>query len=283
MVENTKYYYWGYNMDKYTLYLDESHTYDYNKKTKQHENPTFVIAGIIVKDEYHDTILSNKMDKLKCNIWNKCGNDPLYNDKILHELEMSRAITHKLSKLKNNYDKVFKNIHIYNFTYDYMTDIIKTSDITILGACIHENLLNDMNLSQSLNDLYSICMNIIIENYYHFLCTVNGIGSICYESMPDNQNKKVEKRYKYIRNTGTMFYPAKEINKRITSIEFKNKLANVVGLQIADFIPNSMGRYKLHKTYNNKEERNIPYSIIESKLYDGAVNNIDRFGLKIMP
>ena len=283
MVNFTKYCYWGYNMDKYTLYLDESRTYNYNKNTKEHENPTFVIAGIIVKDEYHDTILFNKIDKLKCNIWNKCENDPLYNDKILHELEMSRAITHKLGRLKNDYDKVFKNIHIYNFTYDYMTDIIKTSDITILGACIYEDLVNDMNLSQSLNDVYSICMNIIIENYYHFLCTVNGIGSICYESMPDNQNEKVEKRYKYIRNTGTMFYPAKEINRRITSIEFKNKLANIVGLQIADFIPNSMGRHKLHKTYNNKKERSIPYSVIESKLYDGAVNNMDRFGLKIMP
>lgn len=270
-------------MDEYTLYLDESRTYNYNKETNEQERPVFVIAGIIVKNKYHDTILSDKIDKLKCNVWNKCGNDPLYKEKVLHELEMSRAITRKLNKLKNNYDKIFKNIHIYNFTYDCMTDIVKTSDVTILGACIDEELLKNMHISQSLNDVYSICMNIIIENYYHFLCTVNGIGSICYESMPDNQNEKIRKRFNSIRNTGTMFYPAKEINKRITSIEFKNKLDNIVGLQIADFIPNSMGRYYLHKSYNNKKERNIPYSIIASKLYDGSVNNIDRFGLKIMP
>ena len=269
-------------MDEYTLYLDESHTGDYNEETKRKDHPVVVIGGIITKKEYHDTILSSKIDKLKCDIWNKDNRDKNYSEKVLHELEMSRAITRKIKRLNYDYNKIFKNQKIYDYVYDNMSDILKTSELTILGACIREDELKNMNSLQALNDELSICMNVIIENYYHFLCDVNGIGSICYESMPPNQNKKIQKRYNYIINTGTMFYPAKEIKSRITSLEFKSKKDNIVGLQIADFIPNSMGRHELHKIYKSKE-RNVPYSIIESKLYDGAVNRSDRFGLKIIP
>lgn len=126
-------------------------------------------------------------------------------------------------------------------------------------------------------------MNIIIENYYHYLCSVNGVGTICYESMPENQNEKIKKRYEIIRNTGSMFYPAKAINKRIKGITFKQKTDNIIGLQVADFIPNAIGRHVLNKTYNDKKQRNVSYSIIENKLYDGCIGNKNRFGAKIIP
>lgn len=272
----------GKNMDEYTLYLDESKTGNYNTITKMQEDPLFVIAGIIVKNSYHDTILSEQINSLKCSIWNRCDNDLLFKEHILHELEMSRAFTHKTKQLKFEYNKVFKNKHIYNYTYDMMSNIIENADIVIIGAGVMEKELQLMHLRQELNDELSICMNIIIENYYHFLCAVDGIGTICYESMPENQNAKIQKRYQIIRNTGTMFYPAKAINKRVKGIEFKNKLDNIIGLQVADFIPNAIGRHILNKVYNNKQ-RNVYYPIIESKLYDGSIGKIERFGIKKIP
>jgi len=80
-----------------------------------------------------------------------------------------------------------------------------------------------------------------------------------------------------------MFYPAKAINKRINGITFKGKTENIIGLQIADFIPNAIGRHILNKQYNDKKQRNVSYSIIENKLYDGFVGNKNRFGVKIIP
>lgn len=270
-------------MDEYTLYLDESYTGNFNQATKKKDNPLFIIAGIIVKNDYHDTTLTNRINTLKCNIWNKCNTDPDYKNHILHELEMSYAITRKTKKLKCEYNKVFKNKHIYNYTYDIMGDIIENADVTIIGACIFEDDLNKLHLKQELNDRLSICMNIIIENFYHFLCSINGIGTICYESMPENQNAKIRKRYEIIRNTGTMFYPAKSINKRIKGICFKNKTDNIIGLQVADFIPNAIGRHVLNKSYGNNKQRNVYYPILENKLYDGHVKNIHRFGIKKIP
>lgn len=273
----------GYTMDEYTLYLDESYTGNFNKITNKMDNPLFVIAGIIVKNDYHDTILSDKIISLKCNIWNRCGNDVDYKNHILHELEMSYAITRKIGKLKFDYNKVFKNKHIYNYTYDVMSNIIEEADLTIIGASIAEDELRKMHSLQDLNDILSICMNIVIENYYHFLCSVNGIGKICYESMPENQNAKIRKRYEIIKNTGTMFYPAKSINKRIKGIEFKNKTDNIIGLQVADFVPNAIGRHILNKSYNDNKQRNVYYPVLESKIYDGYVGNINRFGIKKIP
>ena len=80
-----------------------------------------------------------------------------------------------------------------------------------------------------------------------------------------------------------MFYPAKSINKRIKGLEFKEKKQNIAGLQLADFIPNSVGRHVLGKHYNNKKERNVKFDIINKKLYDGGIGNVAKFGLKIIP
>lgn len=270
-------------MSEYTLYLDESYTGNYNQVTKRKDDRLFIIAGVIVENTYHDTTLTNEVNKLKNNIWNKCDNDEHYKEKILHELEMSYAITRKIKRLKFDYNKVFKNRHIYNYTYDIMGSIIQNSDMKIIGACVLEDSLSSLHTTQVLNDLLSISMNIIIENYYHFLSAVDGIGTICYESMPDNQNEKIRKRYEIIRNTGTMFYPAKAINKRIKGIIFNNKTDNIIGLQVADFIPNALGRHVLNKTYNDNKQRNIYYPILQEKLYDGMVGNINRFGIKKIP
>ena len=270
-------------MDQYTLYLDESHTGNFNKLTNRKDNPLFVIAGIIVKNEIHDNELTYRIKSLKNHIWNRCENDSNYSNHILHELEMSNAITHKTKKLKFEYNKIFKNKHVYNTTYDIMSTIIKDSELTIIGASIFEDELSQLHPKQTTNDILSICMNIIIENYYHFLCSVDGIGTICYESMPENQNDKIRKRYEIIKNNGTMFYPAKAINQRIKGITFKAKTANIIGLQIADFIPNAIGRHILGKKYNDKKQRNVSYPVIESKLYDGCVGKKDRFGVKIIP
>lgn len=270
-------------MKEYTLYLDESHTGDFNKITQHKDNPLSVIGGIIIENEYHDTVLTKKVNELKCCIWNRCDNDSNYQDKILHELEMTRAITKKIKELKCEYNKVFKNKHVYNYTYDTMNHIIQNCDLTIIGASVARDSLQKMHTTQTLNDILSICMNIIIENYYHYLCSVDGIGTICYESMPENQNAKIKKRYEIIKNTGTTFYPAKAINRRIKGIEFRDKKENIIGLQVADFIPNALGRQILKKTYNDNKQRNVYYPFIEKKLYDGNVGNIDRFGIKKIP
>lgn len=75
-------------MKIYNLYLDESTTFDkvIDKVIKKMKNCNshFCIAGIIVEENYHNTILKNELTKLKERVWKgKFPNN--YNEFILHE------------------------------------------------------------------------------------------------------------------------------------------------------------------------------------------------------
>lgn len=72
-------------VDEYTLYLDESEipiTDENNNET----NKLFVIAGIIVKNKYHDTELTNSLNGIKDIIWDKPKDLANRRSYILHEM-----------------------------------------------------------------------------------------------------------------------------------------------------------------------------------------------------
>lgn len=262
-------------MDEYTLYLDESFIEIKDKKGD------FTVCGLVVKNTYHDTILSDMIKNLKYSIWNnedKCVVD----NYALHELDATTARKGNIKRLKREYNKVFSNKNKYELLYSSMNQIISTSDIYILGCCVQEYELS-LLYKHPINDRLSIAMNILIENYYHFLAENGAIGTICYEEMPKNQNNIVIKKYKHIINYGSMFYSAKNINERIKGLSFKNKYDCVAGLQIADFIPNSVSRDIRVMSYPQGHRlQNVDVNIIKSKTYHGNCNKMERFGIKII-
>ena len=262
-------------MDEYTLYLDESFIEVHNKKGD------FTVCGLIVENNYHDTVLADKINNLKYSIWN-IENRSVVKTYALHELEATNARKRNINRLKRDYNKIFKNRNKYELLYDTMNKIISSSDIWILGCCVQEYELS-LLYKHPINDRLSIAMNILIENYYHFLSENNAIGTICYEEMPDNQNKIIYKKYEHIMNYGSMFYSAKGIHKRIKGLTFKNKYDCIPGLQIADFIPNSIGRDIRSINYpEGKKLHNVDVNIIKSKAYHGNCNKMERFGIKII-
>lgn len=265
-------------MTEYTLYLDESEI-PITDENNNEINKLFVIAGIIASNEYHDTKLTESLNKIKDVIWDKPKDVLKRHSYILHEMEVTAAHYGSFGKLKHKYHRVFAKPSKYNLLYEKMSELIQNSELTTLGACIRQNELHSLYNHNILNDKKSILMQIIIENYYHFLVESDSIGTICYESMPKNQNAIINKRYKYIKNTGTMFYPAKKINSRIKGLIFVEKDKNVTGLQIADFIPNTLGRVECEKDSNSEAN----YKSVHDKLYDGNRKMIEKFGLKIIP
>lgn len=261
---------------KYTLYLDETFI------ELNNQGGDFSICGIIVKDDYHDKYLLSKINDLKYKIWNQ-EESKIVDTYVLPELESTKARKGNINRLKKEYNKIFRNKGKYNLLYDSMNDIILTSDITILGCCIKEYDLCQL-YNHSINDRMSIAINILVENFYHFLITNNAIGTICYEEMPENQNEIIKRRYNQIRSSGTMFYSPQNINKKVKGLIFKNKYDCIPGLQIADFIPNSVVRNIRGITYQDGGRlRSVDINIIKNKTYDGNCNKLDRFGIKIIP
>lgn len=253
-------------MENYTLYLDESETE--NSLGQKY----FCIAGIIVKNKYHDEDLSEQLSKSKQKIWYQ---DKDYNDHILHELEINEAHDKHFSQIEK-YNRMFCSENNYKRVYKEMAYILSDKEITTIGVSLCVNVINNFYKENIVNNKFTICMQLIIENFCHFLITNSAIGSICYEELQTKQNGSIKKKFNQIYNMGTMFYSHKIIQKYITGLEFKNKKENITGLQIADFIPNDLAR--THAGMLPKFKKT--HIIIRKSLYDGEVQRKDRFGNK---
>ncbi|MDP2947321.1 MAG: DUF3800 domain-containing protein [Nanoarchaeota archaeon] len=262
-------------MAVYNLYLDESATHTF------HKNVYFSIAGIIIEDEYYNDVLSNNFDQLKKNIWG--GDYPTtYNDLILHEKDIKEALNPRniknLHKLSPEYHRFsdFKNAKL---VYTELDKIIRSSKITVLGGCINEDNLDNHYHADLRTDSILILMQIILENFCHFLKANNGTGRIFYESVGSSEDKIISTRFHHIKAMGTMYVSPYAMQCLIKDISFPKKNANVIGLQIADFIPNNIARFVANKTKNSL---NLYNSINKAK-YTGGLNKPEKYGIKLIP
>jgi hypothetical protein len=260
--------------DVYNLYLDESETH------KNGKNRIFVIAGIIVKESYHNTILTQELNDLKKIIWSDYANP---NEVILHEKEI-RSVQNAFNKhisvknVKSDF-KRFRNPKNSQKLYTGIEKIIGKKDVNILGACIVIDELNRYFSPNILSDKSLISLQIIMENFCHFLTENNGIGKVFYESIGSEPDKIMSLRFHNIKSMGTMYVKPYSMQKLIRSIDFPLKSDNITGLQIADFIPNDIARNVAGK---KEHDFNLKREINRSR-YDGGLSRKDKYGVKIIP
>ena len=89
---------------------------------------------------------------------------------------------------------------------------------------------------------------------------------------------KLQNLFHMLKATGTLFMKKEVLQDRLGAISFPIKSDNIIGLQLADFIPNVLARKAL-----GKEQKNFSiYNGIENKLYDGKIDRKDKFGFKII-
>ena len=97
--------------------------------------------------------------------------------------------------------------------------------------------------------------------------------------MQPEQNKKIQQRIYELKALGTMYYSPHTIQEHVKEIIFVPKSQNYVGLQLADFVPNTLGRYAAGlKPKNADFAKNV-----RRKLYKtGKPDNQRKFGFKIL-
>ena len=257
-------------MSKYTLYLDESEV------SSDSGNRYFVIGGVIIKNSYHEKKIVSKIDNLKKKIWDS---DPDFSSYVLHELEINRAFRNNLNNVKP-YNHIFiSNNTKYNEVYNGVCHILNDRNVYTIAACINHSELDKHYEKDDMNDRFAVLMQLIIENYCHFLIKHKSTGDICYESMMKSQNEKIERRFCHLKSIGTMYYSSSKVISLIKNINFVDKIANCAGLQLADFIPNALGRTQAGK---DPKYAKLP-KIIKKRLYHGNMGRKDRYGFKIIP
>lgn len=260
-------------MDEYVLYLDESYTYTSNGK-----QPAFAIGGFIIKNT-DIGIVNNSIDTLKNFFWSELSNPT---DIILHEMDFKDAINNRIpkKKIKKEYVKFRHNKNLTTKLYMEISKIVKKAPINTIG-CVVKNDDYYINFPKGIgNEISLVCMQIILENYTHFLFKNNAIGKIVYESR-DAMDKTMLMRFYQVSSIGTMYVKPEAIQQKITQFCFVHKSENLQFLQLADFMVNQMARKKSGKKIYSSAN-NLTNNIL-SKSYDGTNGNNERFGIKTIP
>ncbi len=262
---------------RYTLYLDESETHCAGTAGGKADVYYFCMAGVVVAE--NDILaLKNSIDMLKRNIWSDVENPEKI---ILHQMRILEAEKGRLNtSLYPEYARFSKRSERKQF-YVELKKIFDSTDITIIGSSINETNLKDYYEISGKNrqDQYLVAMQLLLENYCHFLCTNDGVGNIIYEYRELLGNERLRNKYYHMKLMGSMYMERKTAEKRLLGLDFIEKSENVAGLQIADFVPNSFAREHAGMKQSNP---NI-FSTLKYHKYHGGINLPDRFGIKNMP
>ena len=244
-------------MEQYFLFLDETKPNTYIEH--------FCFGGCIIKQsDYEDDIIP-RIKKIKRDTF---GSGSV----ILHEIDIRNA--------KEDPYRIFRDRLVRESFWASMHDLFdKTQSIHVLCVAINDHRYRSFYTSEFKNDVFLIALQILLENFVHFLESLNGIGSVLIESRNPKDDQKLQNHYHTIKANGTLFFGRNAFQKRLGTISFLLKTDNNIGLQLADFIPNPVAR-----SCGSMVQKK--YSLINpllKRLYDGGVGLPDRFGLKIVP
>lgn len=241
-------------MKEYILFLDES------KPNTNFQN--FTLGGIVIEKELYLTKLKPLVNNLKKECF---GNSEV----ILHEIDIRKKEGDFAGISKEQQQKFFEKLKALFFENDFFSILAVSVDI--------ENL-DKLYKAEDRNDIYYISLQLLMENYAQFLSAHDGTGMVYLETTDAVNNTKLQNLFHLLKATGTLFIKKEMLQERLSTINFAIKSENIIGLQLADFVPNPLAREALGK-------KQKPYSIIEginSKLYDGMVGMQERFGFKII-
>lgn len=244
-------------MDTYHLFLDEILP---NQQFKY-----FCLAGIAVKEEIYTKQIIPEVNNIKKEFFNTT-------DIILHDRELKRPKKNTEFECLINKDTKIK-------FWKSIQNLFSDKDFYTFSVNIHEKQLQ--SLYPGMRDKYFISLQVILENFVNFLQRNNSKGSISIESRNPEQNKQLQKHFHNLVATGTLFYEPIILQEHLGTISFPIKQENIIGLQIADLIPNPLNREL--SSMPQKEDGLI--ELIKQKAYHGSENlkQENRFGIKIIP
>lgn len=249
-------------MDKYILYLDESNV----------GNKYSCVGGVVIKTSDIMSVMED-LNGLKNSLWKNDSNPENY---VLHEKEISEA--KKSGKIAQPCYSIFRANESCNKLYNGLSKILKSHGIVTIGTCVDVQELATKYPGE-VNPNLTIALQMLMENYCHFLTVNNAYGDVCYESLQEPGNTPLRQRFYELQALGTMYYTAHTFQTHIGDIQFEPKSKNIAGLQLADFIPNTYARFVANLRPKHKAFKNT----VIKMAYDGKRNDSAKYGLKKIP
>lgn len=218
-------------MEDYILYLDEANVTS--------TNPYFCLGGIIIKRQVYENELIPKINELKIKYFG-------HTSVLFHYTEMK--------KNKGEFSIFRDGVTRTNFWNEFNT-ILQGIEFTTIGTYLKHSEFSEAYMPPS-NKHYEVAFIHLVDNYIRFLKTKKALGSIIFESRQWKENADIQEVYYRILHAGTGMYGVEECNKYLSTIGFIVKKDNCVGLQVADFVPDSFmrninGAKNFHNVSNN--------------------------------
>lgn len=240
-------------MREYFLFLDES------KNTPPSEY--FALGGLAIEKKEYQEKVCPFIRTMKKSVFDD-------EDIILHETEL------RLAK-KDGY-KIMRRVEKRTLFWQEMGRLFDENDITVFTAVINPAEFKQIYNSKYLHDEYFVCLEIIMENFAHFLEKQNAVGTIYLESQNPKADNRLSNHFYQLIKRGTRHLSNHALREKIISINFYQKADRNIGLQLADFIPNTLKKYA--NGILNKQP-SIETNIVKC-LYDGKIGKSEIFGLK---
>lgn len=264
-------------MEYYTLFLDESETHRFNQVSCKNEDSYFCMAGVIIADTALWAV-EQGVNNLKSIFWSDLP-DPY--SIVLHQMLINKARRGRLDSGEHPEYSRFSSQKQVRAFYRELQKVFINTPMVIIGSCISENNMKNCYGVNGKNkqDKYLIAMQLILENYCHFLCSHNAKGRILYESLDEVSNESLRDRYYHMKLMGSMYMHKETAANCLLGLDFADKNSNNPGLQIADFVPNGFARDSL----GVKQMKDGIFRTLKYLRYDGGLGLPDRFGVKYMP
>ena len=240
-------------MKEFYLFLDES------KNTPPSEY--FALGGFAVEKTVYQNEICPYMKKMKKDIF---GDE----DIILHETELrlARKESYRIMR-KSEYRALF---------WKRMGELFDKWNITVFTAVINPKKYRATYQSEFLNDEYFVCLEVVLEKFAHFLEKENATGIVCIESQNLKADNRLRNHYGQLLKRGTRDLNNVALQQQIQGLYFYQKADLNIGLQIADFVPNTL---KKHANGIPCRQPSIETQIVRC-LYDGKVGKPNVFGLE---
>ena len=245
---------------RYYLFVDESGDADLTNPDPHFD--VFALCGIIISEKEYSK-LDKKLKALKRKYFKSTGT-------ILHFIKM------------RNKQGAFKIFQDANLLVEFKNDLYN------LMECIGYQMIACVINKKAYREKYPL-KNVAYEESLKFMCERS---VFCLRKLKDaaklhivlekrNQKKhdaKIKKYYTDFIKNGTGFMTIAELSICHQNLKFREKAANINGLQLADICA-----YPIARKYASPESRHQIFEILERKFYRSGKGEIQGYGLKTFP
>ena len=241
-----------------TLFIDESE--DHNLAVIDPQYPVFVLGGVVLDSAYADGELTERVDALKTRLFGTA-------DTVLPTADICRN--------RKGFERLAEPGFRHTF-YEEINSLMESLEYTVLACAIRKHdYVNTFGANS--RDLYSLCMETLVEILCTSLDDVDSGGEIIAESRGSLLDGELRRAWQRLEVRGTRHLLGCQIRRRLRALQLRSKSENIAGLQLADLVVAPIGRYLLGKTTHED------YLTVERKLLRNPGENTAGEGLVILP